>query len=113
MVLDYDTKGIYRMAALQSNAGKALLQRVGRNPNDISSIVLVEQNKSFLKSDAVLKIAEGLALPLSLVSVLSILFPSNVRDVVYDVVAENRYKIMGERDSCRLMQPEWRDRFLV
>ncbi len=34
-------QGELRLAALQSEAGKELLQRVGRAPDDLSSIVLV------------------------------------------------------------------------
>lgn len=37
-----------RFAALQSDAGRALLRRAGRAPNDISSIVLVERNRCAL-----------------------------------------------------------------
>ena len=37
-----DSPGAVRFAALQSAAGRALLQRAGRAPDDISSIVLVE-----------------------------------------------------------------------
>lgn len=40
----WDQEGAYRFAALQSQAGRALLQRSGRRPDDISSIVLVRQN---------------------------------------------------------------------
>lgn len=37
-VLDWDPEGKVRMAALQSEAGRALLQRSGRSADDISSI---------------------------------------------------------------------------
>ena len=40
-MLDWDRAGAFRLAALQSAAGRALLQRSGRDPSDISSIVLV------------------------------------------------------------------------
>ena len=61
--LNFDTDGQFRFAALQSAAGRALLQRAGRAPNDISSIVLVERDQSFVKSDAVLKIGRKLTNP--------------------------------------------------
>jgi predicted DCC family thiol-disulfide oxidoreductase YuxK len=40
-MLDWDRRGEFRLAALQSPAGRKLLQRSGRSPDDISSIVLV------------------------------------------------------------------------
>ncbi|KAD2393930.1 hypothetical protein E3N88_40907 [Mikania micrantha] len=52
-----------RFEALQSDAGKNLLRRSGRAPDDISSVVLVEQNRSYIKSEAVLKIMEYIDLP--------------------------------------------------
>lgn len=48
-MLDFDTKGVYRMAALQSEAGRELLPRCGRRSDDISSIVLVERDGCFTK----------------------------------------------------------------
>jgi predicted DCC family thiol-disulfide oxidoreductase YuxK len=58
--LDYDPEGRFRFAALQSAVGRALLVRHGRRADDISSIVLVERDRCFLKSDAVLRISQGL-----------------------------------------------------
>lgn len=48
-MLDFDTEGVYRMAALQSTAGRELLPCCGRNSDDISSIVLVEPEGCFTK----------------------------------------------------------------
>jgi hypothetical protein len=48
-MLDWDKVGVCRFAALQSPAGRALLQRAGRAPDDISSIVLVEERASHVK----------------------------------------------------------------
>jgi len=47
---------------LQSESGRKLLQRSGRSPDDISSVVLVEE-RSYIKSEAVLRIMEYLNLP--------------------------------------------------
>ena len=51
-MLDHDTEGRFRMAALQSNAGRTLLESCGRRPDDISSIVLVEPDGHYIKSCA-------------------------------------------------------------
>jgi predicted DCC family thiol-disulfide oxidoreductase YuxK len=47
-VLDNDPVGRLRFAALQSEAGRALLLRSGRAPDDISSLVLVEKDRFLL-----------------------------------------------------------------
>jgi len=52
LALDLDPPGELRFAALQSSAGRALLRRSGRDASDISSIVLVERDRSYVKSGA-------------------------------------------------------------
>src|SRR5690349_3746918 len=103
-MLQWDKEGRYRFAALQSEAGRRLLQRSGRHPDDISSIVLVEaESGSYIKSGAVLRIAKGLKAPLPVVAAALDLFPRFLKDtVVYDTVASNRYNLAGKRNICRL-----------
>lgn len=86
LMLDWDTRGAFRMAALQSAAGRKLLQRAGRSPDDISSIVLVEPGQAYIKSEAVLRIAQGLNMPLALLAGLAFLVPRPPADAIYDTV---------------------------
>jgi hypothetical protein len=60
--------------------------RCGRAPDDISSIVLVEENSHHIKSDAILRIASGLAVPFPLVAAALLPMPHFVRDTFYDQV---------------------------
>jgi predicted DCC family thiol-disulfide oxidoreductase YuxK len=80
---------------------------------DISSIVLVAEDAHWIKSQAVLNIAKQLNLPLAAFAAFLQIFDGRLRDFVYDFVADNRYQILGKRATCKLMQPEWKDRFLV
>ncbi|CAA7403174.1 unnamed protein product [Spirodela intermedia] len=91
-----------RFEALQSEAGKMLLQRSGRAPDDISSVVLVEKDRSYIKSEAVLRIMEYLRLPFPQLAFFLKLAPLFVRDFAYDNVANNRYAFFGRSDSCEL-----------
>lgn len=104
--LDHDAKATFRFVSLQSKVGQSLLIRSGRNPSDISSIVLcLDDGRSYFKSDAILKIAQGLDGPLlPLFGTLGLaVTPKFVRNAVYKVVSENRYQF-GEykNDQCRL-----------
>lgn len=112
-VLDFDKEGLFRFASLQSDAGKALLQRSGRKAEDITSIVLVNKQRHWVKSQAVLHIAQDLKAPFPVLQAILQPIPGFVRDTIYEAVADNRYRLFGEADSCRMMLPEWRDRFLV
>ncbi|KAL5975812.1 hypothetical protein ACLOJK_020140 [Asimina triloba] len=97
-----DHKRNIRYEALQSEAGKQLLQRSGRSPDDISSVVLVEEDRSYIKSEAVLKIMEYLDLPFPQLAFFLQIVPLFLRDFVYDNVADNRYTIFGRSESCEL-----------
>lgn len=114
--LDHDpSPGKLRFAALQSDVGRALLERTGRSADDISSIVLVTPYEAHIKADAVLTIGEIIQrrLPIArLAPVARWLVPTVVADAVYDIVADNRYNILGRRDSCRLSDDDSADRFI-
>lgn len=113
-MLRHDVEGKARFAALQSPAGSALLRRCGRQPGDISSIVLVERGASFVRSDAILRIAQLLSVPWPLLGALGLLVPRFVRDPVYDAVANNRYRILGRLADaqCRLRDDRFEARFV-
>uniref|UniRef100_A0A804MSR1 Uncharacterized protein n=1 Tax=Zea mays TaxID=4577 RepID=A0A804MSR1_MAIZE len=51
-----------RDVSLQIESRRELLQRSGRSPDDISSVILVEKDRSFIKSKVVLRIMEYLNL---------------------------------------------------
>ena len=113
-MLDIDTKGAFRLAALQSPAGRALLECCGRHPDDISSIVLVQANgKHHIRSEAVLRIAEGLQVPFPIVAAALLPVPRLIRDPLYDLVADNRYLVFGRTPACRMSDPRSADRFVV
>ncbi|KAL0354782.1 UNVERIFIED_CONTAM: DCC family protein, chloroplastic [Sesamum radiatum] len=99
-VRDNDRRRNIRFEALQSEAGKKLLQRSGRAPDDISSVVLVEKDRSYIKSEAVLKIMEYINLPFPQLAFFLQFVPLFVRDVVYENIADNRYNFFGRSDSC-------------
>ncbi|PNH04488.1 hypothetical protein TSOC_009315 [Tetrabaena socialis] len=89
-MLDQDPSAVYRLAALQSPAGRRLLQRSGRAPDDLSSIVLVEPDRHYIRSEAILRIGARLNVPLPLLATLGFPVPLPLRDAVYDAVANNR-----------------------
>jgi len=113
--LDYDDVGNFRFVSLQSEVGQSLLQRSGKAPSDISSIVLVGPDKSYFKSDAVLRIASELDGKNPLLPVMGKVgpwvVPRFMRDAIYKIVADNRYKF-GETDQCRLEDDRFLDRFI-
>ena len=110
-ILDHDPAGRFRFAALQSEAGRALLVRHGLAADALESLVLVEGERAWVRSDAALRIAAGLGAPWRWLAVLRVV-PRGIRDRLYDAVARNRYRWFGRRDECRVPTPDLRARFL-
>ncbi|KAM0933315.1 putative DCC1-like thiol-disulfide oxidoreductase family [Dioscorea sansibarensis] len=101
-VRDNDHSRRIRYEALQSESGKKLLRRSGRSPDDISSVVLVEKDRSYIKSEAVLKIMEYLEFPFHQLALFFRLVPLFIRDFAYDNVANNRYTLFGRSEDFLL-----------
>ncbi len=81
-----------RTPSAQSEAGKRLLRRSGRRPDDISSIVLVDERAAHIRSEAILRIAAGISQPWAFLAIFGFPVPLPFRDAVYDLVANNRYR---------------------
>jgi predicted DCC family thiol-disulfide oxidoreductase YuxK len=84
--------------------------RCGRAPDDISSIVLVEEGQHYIKSDAILRIASRLALPMPLVAAALMPFPYFIKDTFYDQVGpETQLTISLSFCNKQLQQIEQQD----
>ncbi len=106
-----DPEGKFRFAALQSEGGQALLKKFNLPKNDFDSLVLIEGEKYFLRSAAVLRVLKGLGGGWKLFYGLMI-FPRPLRDFIYGIVARTRYRIFGKRDSCMVPDGDVKERFL-
>ncbi len=90
---------------MQSEKGLELTKQYAI-PEEVDSLVLIENGKAFTKSSAALRIAKKLD-GLWHLLFLFILVPRKIRDGVYDYVAKNRYKWFGKKeDACMLPSPE-------
>lgn len=110
-IIRRDPAGRFRFASLQSEAGQALLRRHGLDPEDLFSVILVEDGRVHSRSDAALRIAGGLSGGWRAAGALRVV-PRPLRDLVYGLVARNRYRWFGRRDACMIPTPELRARFL-
>lgn len=98
-------------ASLQSAAGQALLADHGLPTEEFDSIVLIDGERLYHKSAAVIRIAELLGWPYR-VAAIGRLVPSRVGDWAYDIVAENRYEWFGRKEQCVIPDEDVSDRFL-
>lgn len=109
-IIRRDPKGRFKFASLQSEAGRTLLQQCGV-PEQIDSFVYLEDRRYYTKSSAALRVCKQLKGLWKLAYAL-LLVPKPIRDGVYDIIARNRYRWFGKKDSCMLPSPEMRERFI-
>ncbi|MDR4889297.1 thiol-disulfide oxidoreductase DCC family protein [Fredinandcohnia sp. QZ13] len=109
-ILKRDSKQMYHFASLQSEAGKSLLKK-HNIPEDINSFVLIEGDHYFTKSSAALRVCRNLSGAYRFLYSFKVI-PAPLRDILYHIIANNRYKWFGKQESCMLPSPEVRKRFL-
>jgi predicted DCC family thiol-disulfide oxidoreductase YuxK len=109
-VVQFDAAGTFLFAPLQSDVGQVLSERHGLQTEDFDSVVLVEDGEVYTKSRAVFRVCRDLDGPWPLLSAFAVV-PTRVTDRVYDLVADNRYRVFGKKDACPVPDPEIRDRF--
>ena len=110
-VLKHDRRGHFRLAAQQSEAGAALYRRFGIDPDDPETLIVVSGDEAARYSDAVFAIARGLGWPWRAACALRIV-PRFIRDPLYRLIARNRYRLFGKRQTCWAPSPEQRGRML-
>lgn len=109
-VVRFDAEAEFLFAPLQSDVGQALLERHGLPTDDFDSFVLVENGEYATKSTAALRVVRRLDGPWPLAAPL-ISLPESLRNRVYDLVADYRYRLFGKKDECPVPEPEIRERF--
>ena len=110
-VIRHDKKNHFKFAALQSEAGKNLLEKYTIDVSKTDSIILIENNTVYIKSTAALRISKHLNKLYPLMYIL-IIIPAFIRNNVYDYVARNRYKWFGKKDSCMIPGKEIKEKFI-
>lgn len=109
-ILNRDVTGNFHFASLQGETGQILRKR-HRIEDSVDSIVLIRDGVPYIKSDAAVRIAEGLDGKWRKLRYARFI-PKLVRDFSYEVIAKNRYRWFGKKQTCKLPTPEERNRFL-
>ena len=110
-ILRFDKRGHFRLASMQGDVGAALFRRCGIDPENPETLVIVEGDTVLKNSDAVLAIYDGLGGAWRALTLFRII-PRFLRDRLYLLVARNRYRIFGRRETCWVPSPEQAGRIL-
>jgi predicted DCC family thiol-disulfide oxidoreductase YuxK len=111
LILTHDRTGYFHLAAMQGAIGAALFKAHGLDPADPTSILIIERTCVRRDSDAVIAIYEQLGFPWRLARLFRII-PRVIRDPIYRLIARNRYRLFGKRETCWLPDQRYRARML-
>jgi predicted DCC family thiol-disulfide oxidoreductase YuxK len=106
-----DTKQQFGIVALQSDIGRALMRHYGLDPADPTSWLYIEQGQAYSSLDAFIRVGRRLGGIWKVLGILHVL-PRQVQDILYRLVARNRYRLFGTADLCALPDPEVQKRLL-
>ena len=110
-IIRHDPRRRFRFVSLQSDSGRKIVEGHGRNPEDVDTILLLENGRLYERSTVALRVARALTVPWPLLYAL-IVVPPPLRDLVYRWIARNRYRWFGKTDACMMPTPDMRARFL-
>lgn len=110
-VCQRDHAGRFRFVSMQSETGRALLQWAGVSPDNVDTMLYVEQGQAYTRSTAFLKIIRHFPAGWPLLA-WGIYVPAPLRDFLYNRIANNRYRLFGRRDHCLVPDAAWATRFL-
>ena len=110
-IIKRDVKGVFKFASLQSSFGQQQLDNFKIDKNLLHSIILLQGDKFFQRSDAALEISRQLSGAWPVLYIFKII-PRFLRDGIYNIIARNRYRLFGKMDACWIPTPELKERFL-
>lgn len=110
-IIKRDTQSKLKFASLQSEYGIQQMQRFNLSTSSLNSVLLIKEGRLFQKSNAALEIASMLNGIWPWLYVFKII-PRFMRDVIYDVIAKNRYRWFGKKEECMIPTPDMKARFI-
>jgi len=106
-----DPQGLLRFASQQSALGQRLMRERGVDGLEWDTLILLDGERTYVRSDAAIRILAALGGGWQLVHVLRVV-PRALRDRAYSLYARNRYRLFGKLEACALPTPDYRSRFL-
>jgi len=110
-LLRHDRRGVFRYASIQGAVGKHLLAQAGLKRDGLQTLLLVNGQRSWQHTAAILRVLDGLGWPWRLAWV-GWLVPAFLRDALYRWVARNRYWMFGRSETCLMPPSDYATRFL-
>jgi predicted DCC family thiol-disulfide oxidoreductase YuxK len=109
-IVTHDTERRFRITQIQSAYGTRLAKALRIDPDDPDTNAVVHGGLGYFKSDGALTVLSNL--PGWGWTRVFFVVPKPLRDVVYNLVAKNRYWIFGKFDACFVPDADMRARVM-
>ena len=110
-LLRHDRKGVFRFASIQGDAGQALLAQAGLKVDGLETLLLIDGQRNWQHTGAIFRVLDALGWPWRL-AWIGWLVPAQIRDLLYRLLARNRYRVFGRLDQCAMPPTNHKVRFL-
>jgi predicted DCC family thiol-disulfide oxidoreductase YuxK len=100
----------FRFTAIQSDYGRRFAQTLGIDAASPDTNAVVLNGQPLFKSDAAIAVISSL--PYWRWARVLALVPKPLRDMAYDLVARNRYRVFGTSSTCYLGEASFRSRVI-
>ena len=110
-IVKNDRQARFRFVSAQSEKGKALQRRCGVDTLADGTVILLENDRVHIRSDAALQIAKNLDGVWRFLYILRFI-PKPVREFFYSIISKNRYRWFGKKQECLLPDKNLKQRFL-
>ncbi|MDX1937934.1 MAG: thiol-disulfide oxidoreductase DCC family protein [Flavihumibacter sp.] len=110
-IIKHDSKKQFLFGSLQGEYGQAILSRHHLPKDVFNSFMLLEGDVLYTKSTGALRMLKHLGGGWKLLYAF-IIVPPFIRNWVYNIIANNRYKWFGKKNECWLPTPALKERFL-
>jgi predicted DCC family thiol-disulfide oxidoreductase YuxK len=112
-IVRHDKHAHWRFLPMQSRRGTAALVAAGISPQSPVSFLVLHDGRCYTESQACLVIARDLGGIYEALATAARIVPKTVLDAVYRLVARNRYRWFGRRESCYVPATDEFHRFLA
>lgn len=110
--IKHDHSRQLRFALLQSDLGKKVLHKVGRPIEDIDTTILLSKGCYFVESDVGIFACKYLSNPYRFFYSFRVI-PRFIRDFIYKIIANNRYKWFGKDEQCLVPSKQIKEQLIT